>query len=370
MTRFCHETAKLQIVAIKRNDTGEWALPGGMVDAGEVVSATVQREFREEAGNVEGELKPKFDRLTESLFRSGKQIYSGYVDDPRNTDNAWLETTAFHFHCSKELGALLPLRAGDDAGEVTWLDVDEVNEPRYRHLYASHKDWVDDVAASFKRRLSDAAQWQAARAKWQRLIAAQPGDAAGPELSDRLHSFKGDSASTLCEDSLQAYGLPQSDGAHAMHSPKHYRMRVDVPADKVPWGSVSKRYSPQDHTDADVLNGRAQGWADGEVDDALRRTLEWRCTYACPRSPGETVRLGESMISFEEGTGRPINPRGRTGVRGQAQRDLLTISNADPIPIPCVRVCSVDASLPAHRASSANGARTSRPIRSSLVRSR
>ncbi len=26
------------------------------------------------------------------------QIYAGYVDDPRNTDNAWMETVAENFH--------------------------------------------------------------------------------------------------------------------------------------------------------------------------------------------------------------------------------------------------------------------------------
>jgi len=26
------------------------------------------------------------------------QIYRGYVDDPRNTDNSWMETIAYHFH--------------------------------------------------------------------------------------------------------------------------------------------------------------------------------------------------------------------------------------------------------------------------------
>ena len=27
-----------------------------------------------------------------------KQIYKGYVDDPRNTDNAWMETEAVNYH--------------------------------------------------------------------------------------------------------------------------------------------------------------------------------------------------------------------------------------------------------------------------------
>ena len=32
---------------IKRRDTGEWAIPGGMVDEGEMVSETLRREFAE-----------------------------------------------------------------------------------------------------------------------------------------------------------------------------------------------------------------------------------------------------------------------------------------------------------------------------------
>ena len=42
-----------------------------------------------------------------------------------------METTAYHFHCSNELGALLQLRAGDDAGQVTWLNINPTTEHRY-----------------------------------------------------------------------------------------------------------------------------------------------------------------------------------------------------------------------------------------------
>ena len=83
------------------------------------------------------------------LFANGKVVYKGYVDYPRNTDNAWMETTAFHFHCPPELGKLLRLKSGDDAAAVTWLDVSDA-EPRYAALYASHKEWVDGVAASMR----------------------------------------------------------------------------------------------------------------------------------------------------------------------------------------------------------------------------
>ena len=150
VTRLNPESGQLQVVAIQRKDTGAWALPGGMVDPGENCSVTVKREFTEEAGEISDPArKAEFQRLTDELFASGTVIYRGYVDDPRNTDNAWMETTAFHFHCSAALGSLLPLEAGDDAAKVQWLDVDAAN-PHYAHLYAGHKDWVDEA----QRRLS------------------------------------------------------------------------------------------------------------------------------------------------------------------------------------------------------------------------
>merc|ERR1719197_1468435 len=46
------DAGRLQMVAIKRRDVEQWAIPGGMVDDGEHVSATVKREFEEEAGNI------------------------------------------------------------------------------------------------------------------------------------------------------------------------------------------------------------------------------------------------------------------------------------------------------------------------------
>ena len=78
-----------------------------------------------------------------------EMVYKGYIDDPRNTDNAWLETTAYHFHCPREVGDRLHLSAGDDARRATWIDVNPTSEPRYANLYASHREWVDRVAEMF-----------------------------------------------------------------------------------------------------------------------------------------------------------------------------------------------------------------------------
>lgn len=68
-------------------------------------------------------------------------MYAGYVDDQRNTDNAWMETIAVNYHDdSGQYVQQLKLSAGDDAGKVKWMDVGaEMN------LFVSHKSIVKIV---------------------------------------------------------------------------------------------------------------------------------------------------------------------------------------------------------------------------------
>ncbi|XP_016047297.1 ADP-ribose pyrophosphatase, mitochondrial isoform X2 [Erinaceus europaeus] len=136
----------LQFVAIKRKDCGEWALPGGMVDPGEKISATLKREFGEEALNSLQKSTAEKRKLEKQLHKLFSQeqlvIYKGYVDDPRNTDNAWMETEAVNYHDDTgEIMDTLALEAGDDAGKVRWVDIsDELS------LYASHSEFIKLVA--------------------------------------------------------------------------------------------------------------------------------------------------------------------------------------------------------------------------------
>ncbi|VVC91232.1 unnamed protein product [Leptidea sinapis] len=85
--------------------------------------------------------KENWKEKFKDFFSKGIEIYRGYVDDPRNTDNAWMETIAYNFH--DEIGAVvgnIKLQAGDDAIGVQWVDITpDIN------LYASHKDIIDSV---------------------------------------------------------------------------------------------------------------------------------------------------------------------------------------------------------------------------------
>ena len=60
-----------------------------MVDPGENISETVKREFQEEACRLSID-----ETLIKRLFSNGFKLDECYVDDPRNTDNAWMETIA------------------------------------------------------------------------------------------------------------------------------------------------------------------------------------------------------------------------------------------------------------------------------------
>jgi len=88
--------SELEVVVIQRGDTQQWALPGGMVDEGEAPLSTARREFGEEAlaGHDESS-KQRIEQLLDRIFDEARveHVYSGYIDDPRNTDNAVCQTS-------------------------------------------------------------------------------------------------------------------------------------------------------------------------------------------------------------------------------------------------------------------------------------
>lgn len=122
ITRINPGAKRLELLAVQRRDNGQWAIPGGMVDRGEQITRTLARELEEETG------------VALDMGR-GRLVYRGYVDDPRNTDNAWMETTASHLHLDHEAARRLQPRAGSDARAVRWYPL---TPDSIRTLYASH----------------------------------------------------------------------------------------------------------------------------------------------------------------------------------------------------------------------------------------
>lgn len=141
ITRYNPSTGNLEVLLIKR-DNNEWAIPGGMVDASDPnISAAAARELQEETG-------------TKISMADAKEIYRGTVRDPRNTDNAWMETVALHKHLDNKLSLLADknLKAHDatEIKKIRWVKWDD---PRMNNLYASHTEFIQKALNSMTKHI-------------------------------------------------------------------------------------------------------------------------------------------------------------------------------------------------------------------------
>lgn len=78
------------------------------------------------------------DESLHPLFTSGTLVYDGYVNDPLNTDNAWTESTSWHFHDENDV--LKHNNAAiTESEKMSWQVVDEdANwEPHAKDLLAT-----------------------------------------------------------------------------------------------------------------------------------------------------------------------------------------------------------------------------------------
>ncbi len=113
---------KLYVLLVLRKDTGQWALPGGMVEDAESADTAALRELAEETG------------LAGKLAIDRRSAQRTIVGDSRNTDNAWIESAAFHVRVLSDPSLQLdknglPLvRGGDDAIHAQWFACDTLGE--------------------------------------------------------------------------------------------------------------------------------------------------------------------------------------------------------------------------------------------------
>lgn len=114
------------VLLIQRKDTGQWALPGGFVDKNETSLYAAQREAREETG---------LHIPTESAIC----IYQGPVEDRRNSDISWIETSGYLFIMDTSDAVV----AGDDAHAVQWTPLSSLPD-----LYGSHAQILESALKS------------------------------------------------------------------------------------------------------------------------------------------------------------------------------------------------------------------------------
>ncbi|XP_012516997.1 PREDICTED: transient receptor potential cation channel subfamily M member 2 [Propithecus coquereli] len=136
----CRKSIKkmLEVLVVKVPHSELWALPGGSPEPGETLPRKLKQILRQESW-------PSF----ENLLKHSTEVYKGYMDDPRNTDNAWIETVAVSIHFQDQNDVELKrlnsnLHSHDRGVSIRWQVVD-----KRIPLYANHKTLLQKVAALF-----------------------------------------------------------------------------------------------------------------------------------------------------------------------------------------------------------------------------
>lgn len=85
----------LEVVLCKRTDTGEWALPGGFQGMDDGVNPVIRKVFGLEPDQVQDN---EDLQEVEAILKNSKLFFKGLTCDPRDTDNAWVESSVMHVH--------------------------------------------------------------------------------------------------------------------------------------------------------------------------------------------------------------------------------------------------------------------------------
>jgi ADP-ribose pyrophosphatase len=118
----------------------EWKFPGGAVERGETVDEqdensayAASRELTQESG------------IRNVLFSKNDIVFDDYTESGRNTDNAWMISTAYHKHF--KLGENIEeedFTDKEEVAETAWVDMSEDDE-RFKKLSGSHKKMLSNV---------------------------------------------------------------------------------------------------------------------------------------------------------------------------------------------------------------------------------
>ncbi|XP_076026118.1 transient receptor potential cation channel subfamily M member 2-like [Genypterus blacodes] len=105
----------LEFLAVWDESQAAWALPGGPVQSGENLPVMLMKV-----------LDQKLYETINTNIKEGtkvKQVFEGYVDDSRNTDNAWVETTVLTFHLDRTSPFMDTVSSHGSSQAVQWLEV-------------------------------------------------------------------------------------------------------------------------------------------------------------------------------------------------------------------------------------------------------
>ncbi|GAA6230191.1 transient receptor potential cation channel subfamily M member 2 isoform X2 [Lates japonicus] len=104
----------LEYLAVWDESHGTLALPGGPVQSADQLPVTLKR--------IMG--KTLYEKLNTKVSE-GTKVFEGYVDDCRNTDNAWVETTVLNIHLDRTSQVMVDINnmTVSSHGSLQWREV-------------------------------------------------------------------------------------------------------------------------------------------------------------------------------------------------------------------------------------------------------
>ncbi|XP_037644765.1 transient receptor potential cation channel subfamily M member 2 [Sebastes umbrosus] len=108
------ERSVLEYLVVWDERQGTLALPGGPVQSADLLPVTLKRTMG----------KKLYEQINE-IVSEGTKVFEGYVDDCRNTDNAWVETTVLNIHLDRTSQVMVDVNSmvAISHGGLQWREV-------------------------------------------------------------------------------------------------------------------------------------------------------------------------------------------------------------------------------------------------------
>ncbi|XP_067370897.1 transient receptor potential cation channel subfamily M member 2 isoform X3 [Channa argus] len=132
------ERSILEYLAMWDESQGILALPGGPVESADHLPVTLKKTM----GNM------LYEKLNAKVSE-GTKLFEGYVDDCRNTDNAWVETTVLTIHLDQTSPVMIDINQTvvSSHGSLQWREVSSKTR-----LSSNQKDSLRQVAELHNRK--------------------------------------------------------------------------------------------------------------------------------------------------------------------------------------------------------------------------
>ncbi|XP_042350815.1 transient receptor potential cation channel subfamily M member 2 [Plectropomus leopardus] len=132
------ERSVLEYLVVWDESQGTLALPGGPVESADHLPVTLKRTMGK-----------KLYEIIKALASEGTKVFEGYVDDCRNTDNAWVETTVLNIHLDRASQVTVDINSmvTSSHGALQWREVSSKSR-----LCSDQRDFLRLVAELHNRK--------------------------------------------------------------------------------------------------------------------------------------------------------------------------------------------------------------------------